>query len=623
VLREGDLLQMGGSLSLRVVMHGTSTDTDAFRRAAKVSGVGTFRFQSQSGVFHLDAHAGRTFVAPGVTGWDCVVPSQRAALRDALTDAIGTGQCDVQVQLVGPGDTAPWVALRGEVFDDGAAMLAGVAFDITAQKQVEAQLRRQAQMFASLSDAVIVVTAEGNIAEWTGAATAIFGHAREAALGQHLATLLKPGDAGLLERLAPTAAPLPQSREERLVGALGPRLVEVTPVRFATEGEAAPLTVLLCRDVGERRAFEQARLRNERLSALGTLAAGLAHEVNNPLTYALGNLFVLKDELDKLSGDGKNAVLEAIGGLERVAALVRDMKQLSQQGEGEADARRPVDAQASVAFALRVADAQLKRRANVELELGGPALVLAQEARLGQVFLNLLINAAQALDETGPRERIVVRTRTEGDKWIFEVQDSGGGIPPEHQAQIFDPFFTTRAGRGGTGLGLSICHQTVVGLGGSLTFTSRPGETIFRVELPCAGEPTAPAVPVVRRGLKVLAVDDEELIPRMLKRSLKGHEVTGVHSAREALALLGDGCPFDLILCDVTMPVMGGLALLGQLQRDRPEAARRLVFMTGGALSEEQRDALARSEVTVLGKPFDLSQLDEVLKRFAREPLRG
>lgn len=613
-LREGDLLQMGSSLTLRFTYQ--EGETESFRRATQVSGVATFRFRSLSGAFELTTHAGRNFVAVGTTGWDCVVKAHREGLRKSFELAVTSGRCDAQVQLVGPDGTLPWVALRGEVFDD---TVAGLAFDITAHKEVEAQLRRQAQLFESLSDAVIVVTTEGQVAEWTGAATALFGYTREAALGQHLGALLTPDDPDLLQQLGADAGRT-GVREAVLVGTLGKKLVEITPVRFASEANAQPLSVLLCRDVGERRALEQERLRNDRLSALGTLAAGLAHEINNPLTYALGNLFVLKDELASLSDDGRSAVLESIEGIERVAALVRDMKQLSQQGEG-ADTRRSIDAQASVAFALRMADTQLRRSATLEVSLGGPALVLANEARLGQVFLNLLINAAQALDE-GSGERIAVRTRTEGARWVFEVEDSGKGIAPEHHGQIFDPFFTTRAGKGGTGLGLSICHQTVTGLGGSLSFTSRPGQTVFRVELPCAAAEATTLPPAGVTGLKVLAVDDEELIPRMLKRALKGHEVTAASSARDALELLEQGRAFDLILCDVTMPVMGGLALYALLLRDRPEVARRLVFMTGGALSEEQRAALAQSAVTVLGKPFDSAQLDEVLQRTVHRLIR-
>jgi pSer/pThr/pTyr-binding forkhead associated (FHA) protein len=140
-LREGDLLQLGGRLTLRFVVDETA-ETNTFERASVLAGAGTFRFHRPSGAFHLDAHAGRTLVAPGITGWDCVVPAQRAALREALTQAVSSGRCDVQVQLVGPGARAPWAALRGEVFDEGSNLV-GVAFDITAQKEVEAQLRRQ------------------------------------------------------------------------------------------------------------------------------------------------------------------------------------------------------------------------------------------------------------------------------------------------------------------------------------------------------------------------------------------------------------------------------------------------------------------------------------------------
>jgi CheY-like chemotaxis protein/anti-sigma regulatory factor (Ser/Thr protein kinase) len=253
--------------------------------------------------------------------------------------------------------------------------------------------------------------------------------------------------------------------------------------------------------------------------------------------------------------------------------------------------------------------------------------VEANEARLGQVFLNLIVNATQSLPEgQAERNEIRVITRLTAGRVIVEVSDTGAGIPPENLGRIFDAFFTTKVAGAGTGLGLAICQRIVSDMGGALTVESQVGKgSCFTVALPIAHAderevtPFAkPAVRASRRG-RILVVDDEEMVLRAVKRSLaRYHEVTVVTSAREALALCASGQRFDLILSDLMMPDMTGMDLHQELSRLAPEQANSMIFLTGGAFTESGRRFLTDPPREHIEKPFDPSNLRAIVARYLR-----
>jgi len=263
---------------------------------------------------------------------------------------------------------------------------------------------------------------------------------------------------------------------------------------------------------------------------------------------------------------------------------------------------------------------EIRHRARLVKDYGDLPPVRANESRLGQVFLNLLVNAAQAIPEGAADRneiRIVTRSVPPG-RVTIEVRDSGGGIPPEVLGRIFDPFFTTKPSGVGTGLGLSICHSIVTALDGEISVdTAAERGTTFRVTLPIADLTTAiPARAVTpqtqssgRRG-KVLVIDDEPLIGAAVKRALTSeHDVTAMSSSHEALTRLRAGERYDVILCDLMMPALTGMDIHDELTKLAPAQADRMVFITGGAFTARAQSFLAEVQNPRIEKPFDLHAL--------------
>jgi CheY-like chemotaxis protein len=270
----------------------------------------------------------------------------------------------------------------------------------------------------------------------------------------------------------------------------------------------------------------------------------------------------------------------------------------------------------------------MRHRASLVRDYGELPLVEANEASLGQVCLNLLINAAQAIPEGRVDDNeIRVTTYTDRDgRAVVEVRDTGGGIPPEIMGRIFDPFFTTKPIGLGTGLGLSICHRLVTSLGGEISVESEVGVgSIFRFAIP--GAPRArltrraisAPLPVVRAA-RILVVDDEPGVGVAVQRMVAPpHHVTTVTSGEEALALVAAGQRYDVILCDVMMPNMTGMQLHEELVRVAPELAERMVFITGGAFTPSAKKFLEDIPNDVLEKPFDFKQLAATINEKLRQ----
>jgi CheY-like chemotaxis protein/anti-sigma regulatory factor (Ser/Thr protein kinase) len=274
---------------------------------------------------------------------------------------------------------------------------------------------------------------------------------------------------------------------------------------------------------------------------------------------------------------------------------------------------------------LRMAQNHVFHHARLVKDYGALPPVQGSEARLGQIFLNLVINAAQAIPEgqRGEHEiRVVTRLET-ADIVRVEIHDTGAGIPLELQERIFEPFFTTKPVGVGTGLGLSICRRLVTEMGGSLGVESTPGQgSVFWLRLRVARQAEATRVERAERPaqrLTVLIIDDEEAVARSLQRHLARHyQVTVLTRAREALERITSGQRFDAILCDVMMPEMSGPQLYGELERQVPEQAQRMTFMTGGAFSDDARKFLGLARTPLLEKPLDLERLWRVLEGVAQ-----
>jgi CheY-like chemotaxis protein len=290
---------------------------------------------------------------------------------------------------------------------------------------------------------------------------------------------------------------------------------------------------------------------------------------------------------------------------------------------GGSERGAPVDVARVADAALHLLSNEIRQRARVVREFRPAPPVDVSEAHLTQVFLNLILNALQSIPE-GAADRNEVRVSVgaspDGEA-VIEVRDSGAGMTPDVLARVFDPFFTTRAIGAGKGLGLSICHGIVTAAGGSIeAFSEVRMGSRFRVTLPPAeGAPTPDESrdEANRRG-RVLLVEDDPLVARAVRRTLGAeHDVTCVDGGRAALATL-QGSEFDVILCDLMMPEMTGLDLHAELSRSRPEAAARMVFLSGGAFTDAAREFFSRIPNPQVDKPFEPAHLREVVRRVAR-----
>ncbi len=396
---------------------------------------------------------------------------------------------------------------------------------------------------------------------------------------------------------------------------------------------------------GERRRLQEQLLISDRMVSVGQLAAGVAHEINNPLAAVMANLQFALQYLSELDRELRAARMgvpgqpgrpsreesvaqitsslgDAFEAAERVRQIARDLKTFSWSAADErAD---PVDVERVLDSCLRMARNEIHHRARLVKDYGNVPPVLGSESHLGQIFLNLIVNAAQAVPEgRSEANEIHVATRTRGSHVMVEIRDTGFGIPSEMMPRVFDPFFPSKPRGVGPGLGLAICRHIVSSVGGEIEVESAVGEgTTFRVALPVAPQIYL-AQHEVESGQRldaprgeILIVEDQVVVANALVRLLSAeHEVTCVRSSREALLQIESGRPFGVVLCDLMMPDMTGMDLFADLSRTAPYLADRIVFMTGGVFTPRAREFLERVPNPRIEKPFDWDQLRAIVRK--------
>jgi len=397
--------------------------------------------------------------------------------------------------------------------------------------------------------------------------------------------------------------------------------------------------LVLVRDVTEQREMQAAIVHSERMASVGLLAAGVAHEINNPLSYLSSNVeFVarfLEDHAETLSlgqrdlverlEESQRALAEALGGISRVAHIVRDLRTFSRPELGVSS---HADAAVALETAIAIVSNEIRHRARLERNIGTRAMVAAGPQRLVQVFVNLLLNAAQSIPEGDTESHRIGVSLGELDPETVEVviTDTGPGIAPADLKRIFQPFFTTKSLGRGTGLGLSVCQAIVSQVGGRIDVTSVLGEgTTFRVRLPrlkgatqtISSEPP-PLRPTSGRS-RVLIIDDEPLVARSIERTLRDiYETATTQDAREALEWIRSGVEVDAVLCDVMMPGMSGMEFHAELSKTHGALAKRVVFITGGAFTPMAEQFLEALGTPVMDKPIDSRRLRDALAKTIR-----
>jgi signal transduction histidine kinase len=403
-------------------------------------------------------------------------------------------------------------------------------------------------------------------------------------------------------------------------------------------GEAGRVAAIegVLADVSAEQAARARLVQTDRLSTLGNLASGVAHEINNPAAFILLGLDMLERmlkgpgaDLDAtVAANVAETVKELRESIRRIVDITRDLRLLASPPAPDGTARTLVDVNRTVESAISLTRGQILACAQIERHLDEIPPVLMEDGRLGQVVVNLLVNAVQAMPRSYAGDNtITVTTQSDGHTVELEITDTGTGIAPEHLHRIWQPFFSTK-GNVGTGLGLSIGREIVERAGGTITVQSPvPGQgngTRFLIRLPAAGdeEPESgrqsPIPGSVPGAAAVLVIDDEPALGRALAEELgRAHQVTVAGSAEVAWAMLGER-RFDVVLCDLRMPGMNGEELYARVLEKNPAQARGFVFMTGVAFGAEVERFLAASGRPMLEKPFPASAAIAAIERVIR-----
>ncbi len=539
--------------------------------------------------------------------------------------------------------TTRWGLVKGKVILDRQGKpyrMAGSLSDTTELVHVSKDLDFTIQSYHALlkhsPDGALIYN-EKEILSTNPAMLKFLGYPRESDLVGHSLLKITDSFATFFE---------PQIR--RLRGDEGSIVSFLSAENTVKEGEVSGLKVqfdkkivncILVRDVTQRRILEERLQAVERVIAVGTMASGIAHEINNPMAYIHSNVEFVRSELSALKdtliqgdvepenivgivNDLDAALADTLNGSQRVRTIVKDLKSLSHSSENEA--LEVVDVLAVIETSMAIVKRKLSNETNLITRFDHTPPALFSTGRLGQVLLNLLINAAHSIQSSSRGDNeICISTDHTDDEVFIRIIDTGTGIPEKVRSKIFDPFFTTKPTGAGTGLGLSICYNIMKRLGGNLTFETELGVgTTFTIHLPRAPEDSIEESNVSATTHHILVIDDDEKIGLMMQRLLQPiYRVTYVNSALEGLSTLDKKGDIDLIICDAMMPDVSGYDLLDKLKVNHLTMMAHFILMTGGTLEtnrfQQYKDTFG---TPVLYKPFDLDVLKNTISQRVIKP---
>jgi PAS domain S-box-containing protein len=581
------------------------------------------------GVPHCD-------VIPADLRFGLVHPDDAERYRREVDEAALAGRpFSIEYRIVRPDGGVRWVVLRGSVaLDSGGTPVraTGIALDVTERREVEERLREsQALLAAFMENAPIgayLKDPEGRYTLVNKEMAKVLGVPPDEALGKTAREVLGDEEAARIEEeeLQAFARGKAQVRDQFFPERKDHSSAQLFRFPVLLEGRP-PRIGGFAIDTTERRRAEAELVRSrealhqsEKLTALGSLLAGVAHELNNPLAVVVAHAALIEEEAEG-SPQAEDAV-KIRRAAERCAKIVQTFLAMARRKPPE---RGEVDINAVVRAALDLADYGL-RTAGIAVEADLAAdlpRLLADEDQVHQLVANLVVNAQQALLETtGPR-KLRLRTGWNALHGVqLEVSDSGLGIPLDVQRRIFEPFYTTKPQGVGTGLGLSFCLGVAEAHGGRLELLDgSPGRTTFRLTLPAhAGAPASrPAAgaetkPRAKECASALVIDDEPDLTDALARflTMEGYAVSTATSGIQAQVLLRER-DFDLILSDLRMPDLDGPALHDWVQRERPHLAARMAFVTGDTLGAEAVRFLTRAGRPFIEKPFSRASVKRLL----------
>ena len=498
-----------------------------------------------------------------------------------------------------------------------AAVLAQAAIALENARLVEllsSAKREWEKTVDAISQAICIVDAHGTVRRANRVFAELIQTAVTAIPGRPWIGLLPPQWSDPVARAI--AEPTASTAEIRA----GDRTLLLTAIPMADPGAA----VLVFEDQTDRRRLQEQLIQSEKMSAIGQLIAGVAHDLNNPLASVVG----FSDFLAEAGGipPSLQEPLQVIRQeAERAATIVKNLLSFARRQEGE---RTPLPVRVLLDSTLALLRNQLmadKVEATLEVEPGLPDIEVSAN-QIKQVFVNIINNACQAIASDAPSGRIWITAKRVHDSVAVSVTDSGPGMPEEIASRVFEPFFTTKPEGAGTGLGLSISQGIVKEHGGRITLETPPGGgATFTVELPLRAEAappeTAPRLATEAPQLSILVVDDEPHILHYMRATLEswGHTVEVASDGTYALerALAGT---FDVIICDLRMPHLSGREMYSKLARQDPRVAERIIFATGDTVRGDTLQFLEQLGRPYLRKPFTLAELRAALGHAGKQP---
>jgi len=527
-----------------------------------------------------------------------------------LAPLIGAG-ASIGAIAVADAPARVWTRSDERVLAAVAAQVAIALQNARLLTLLSAGKREWEQMVDAIGSAVCIVDQRGTVHRANRTFATLTGTPVTALAGQSWRLLLPPPWWDTLSRLLedPAGAGAVELRDAK-------RLFVASAIAIGGDESLERAAVLVLEDHTERRRLQEQLIQSEKMSAIGQLIAGVAHELNNPLASVLGfaDFLIESGEVPAPLGEPLRVIQQEA---QRAAGIVGNLLTFARRQD---QARRTVavgDVLARTIALLRNQLIQLKVEATLEVAPDLPA-VLGSPNQIQQVFVNLINNGAQAIAATGRHGTVAVRARPWLDGVAVDVADSGPGVPPDLAERIFEPFFTTKREGEGTGLGLSICQGIVKEHGGRLSLQSgREGGATFTVELPAAlAAQAADGADALAPTLKarVLVVDDEPHVLHYMRATLEswGHTVDVASDGEDGLrrALAGG---HDIIVTDIRMPGLSGRDLYETLRTQAPEAAARIIFATGDTVAGDTQAFLEGSGRPVLHKPFKLAELRTTL----------
>jgi PAS domain S-box-containing protein len=519
------------------------------------------------------------------------------------------------------------------VLRDGAGRVVqyqGALVDITERTEIQKRLHQEQEfvrrLVDSIPDAIVVLDAEGRFTFVSSRAEELSGYRAEELVGQRLGEHADEKDRPELRNFfqklisGKCASEQLEYRAQRKDGAWRTFRVSAGPL-FDTDGTIVGI-VASGRDVTESKKVEQQLLQTEKLAAMGQMIAGVAHELNNPLTAILGVTDLLRQRADDETSRRQTDLVHQQA--RRAANIVQGLLAFARPS---APSHNRIKLEEVVQTALQARQTSLRENGVTVEFLPEPNLPAAQgdPKQLLQVFLALIVNAEQAIREVRDHGSLRVRLARAGDKVVVSFEDDGTGIRADVLPKIFDPFFTTKRPGGGTGLGLTMCLAIAKEHGGTIDVQSDPGAgAVFRVVLPAASSAALAETPAAKRtgtgvsnllrGHSALVVDDEEGIRELIQVGLsaRGLEVECAGSSEEALERLASRS-YDAILCDFNLPGLSGEQLFERLRARRDGFKQHFVFMTGDLLDGPAVKTIKQQGAQVVQKPFQISELAALL----------